>query len=140
MKRASFFLVVIATTLVVATAHAGVSVTLECNSGGSIPGLHNRLDLDYAAKTVRSYSVNDDGAPYTFNGTPAADRTFPAQVTDKEITWTAQNAGGPSYLTLGRYSGTLTIEIHFQSTKGEATTTNRYQCRRWTPEARQQKF
>ena len=139
MKRSGFFLAVIATTLVVTTARAGVSVTLECNSS-THPGLHNLLDLDYAARTVRNYSVNDDGAPYTFNGTPMADRTFPAQVTDKEIMWTEQMAAGPNYLTLGRYSGTLTVEIHFQSTRGAATTTNRYQCRRWTPEARQQKF
>jgi len=58
-------------------------VVLECVFGTSAdqPHMHHLLEIDYAANTVRSHYVDDDGAPYTLNGHGMGDSTNPAQIT-----------------------------------------------------------
>ncbi len=139
MKLLGFLLAVLSTPFMAWSAYAEPSVVLECDTGGGLPGLHNLLDIDYGAATVRSHAINDDGAPYTYDGRPVADQTFQAKITDKVITWMT-NFRGAQYFTLGRYSGVLTSQSHFQSTKGPEVITQQHKCHRWAPQVRQKKF
>lgn len=124
-----------------ATAHATVSVTLECMSnlahGADTPGVHTLYEVDYDAGTVRNHVVDDDGAPATLNGQPYADRTFRAEITDREIKWTEDMAAGPIYRTLGRYSAQLQSDMVFE---GRGTDTVHAVCRLWTPTHQTRQF
>ena len=114
-------------------------VVLECVFGTSAdqPQMHHLLEIDYAANTVRSHYVDDDGAPYTLNGHGMGDSTNPAQITDNTIAWTEPVVRGNAYEKLGRYSGELTTAV----VDDDGRRMNFGQtCHPWTPPQRQRQF
>ena len=119
-----------------ATAYAAASVTLECAPADPKAmrqeGWHSIYEIDYDARTVREHYLDDDGAPIR----NSADTQSTANVSDQEITWTENMAPGPIYYTLGRFSGTLTAEKHFDG----GIYTIRQQCHPYSLQNRQRQF
>ena len=95
------------TTLIATPSHAAVSVVLECSS--SMHNIHSLYEVDYDARTVRVHAVDDDGLPSTESN---GDHTYPAQITDREITWSEYELSNGSYRRdrLSRTSGKLTVQ------------------------------
>jgi len=125
-----------------AGASQAAVVTVECEYGSQ--GVHALYDIDYDASTVRSYAVNDDGGPATFSEGVFPDRTFPAHITDREITWTDPSwVAGYDNLTLGRLSGTLRDDSvqtkSLKSGKNYSHTTVR-KCEPYTPPSGKPRF
>ena len=118
-----------------------MSVTLACENVSSGPailgGRHHLVEIDYDAATVHEHTINDNGDPATANGIGFLDDTFPAQVTDSTVVWSYKTSVGVQRNTLGRYSGTLTLDF---SGDADAPSSFTLQCQPWTAPARQRKF
>ena len=124
--------------LISAGAARADTVTLECNSRGELHGEHDLYALDYAASTVHSYVLTDDGVI----DARWSNETYPIQVADNVITWTEPLAFGSADITLGRYTGTLTIHSVVTGSSSGKTydSTNAFSCHAWTPPQRQRQF
>jgi hypothetical protein len=128
----------LATTFIVTPGHAAVSVVLECNSATASKNDHELFELDYDARTVRVHAVDDDGAPAADE---PSDRTYPIQVADNEIVWSEYETGDGGYWRdrLGRYSGTLTVEVYDPNVLPNAPHIASMTCQPYSPN-RQKKF
>jgi hypothetical protein len=129
MKHALLAFAVCFMMFIATPGRAAVSVILEC-TGLSSPGMHLLEEIDYDASTVRTHSVDDDGAPFLIGGRATGDKTVRAQISDNEIKWSLQewsNGEGSGYTrySLGRYSGTLTqyfYDSRWNNAKGGGST------------------
>ena len=111
-------------------------VTLECGAPSPNPigsPTHYLLDVDYSARTVRHYVVDDDTKLWL-------DKTWPADITDSTIDWSEAYSNGVSKKnTLGRYTGTLT-ETTRGATVSPPSVTVTLPCHPWTPPQRNKVF
>jgi hypothetical protein len=146
MKHALLALAVCFMMFIATPGRAAVSVILECTSLTPIPGQHLLEEIDYDASTVRTHSVDDDGAPFLLDGRATADTTDPAQISDNEIKWSLQEwsdgeGSGYTRYSLGRYSGTLTqyfYDSRWNNGKGGGSTLTA-KCQPYAPNL-QKKF
>jgi hypothetical protein len=113
------------------------TVTLECElQSNATPHEHSLFDIDYAASTVRTYWVDDDGAPIRAGG----EFTFPVTIDEKTINWTINNNYETANMTLGRYSGNYTVNKEYNDSLGTHHINQVQSCHPWTSPSQQRKF
>lgn len=142
LMKTSLLFVLGTLTFIPMPGRAAASLILECKTKGISPPWHNLFEVNYDAHTVRASFVTDDGAPALYpNGSRMEERTYSAQISDKEIKWAFINNTQRIYYTLGRYSGTLTVVMNLAMDDGRwrDPVPARSECKPYAP-SRQRKF